>query len=154
MILDRSRRRAGPVEVGPSPGGWHRMAALLVALPLLLVTSCSMLGPDPTAADDVAVNFHRSIQDGDGSAACVLLAPATVDEVESTGGTSCPDAILLQDLPDADQAQESQAFGRGAQVVLDGDVVFLSIFGDHWLITAAGCTSRGERPYDCTVKGE
>jgi hypothetical protein len=36
---------------------------------------------------------------------------------------------------------------------MDGDVVFLSVFGDHWLITAAGCTARGDRPYDCTVMG-
>jgi hypothetical protein len=61
--------------------------------------------------------------------------------------------VLSQDLPDARDVQESQAFGRGAQVQLDGDVVFLSIFGGQWLITAAGCQSRGERPYDCILKG-
>jgi hypothetical protein len=154
MDPDRSLRRAGPVDVGPSHRGRHPLAAVLMVLPLMLATSCSTLGPDTAAADDVAVEFHRSILDGDGTAACALLAPATLEEVESTAGTSCPDAILDQDVPDADQVQESQAFGRGAQVVLNGDVLFLSIFGDHWLITAAGCTSRGERPYDCTVKGE
>jgi len=47
----------------------------------------------------------------------------------------------------------SQAFGRGAQVLMTGDVVFLSKFDDHWSVIAAGCTSRGDRPYDCIVKG-
>ena len=36
---------------------------------------------------------------------------------------------------------------------MDGDVVFLSMFGNRWLITAAGCQPRGDRPYDCTLKG-
>ena len=63
------------------------------------------------------------------------------------------DAILAEDLPDAQQIRATLAFGRGAQVLMDGDVVFLSVFGDHWLITAAGCTARGDRPYDCTVMG-
>ena len=63
------------------------------------------------------------------------------------------DAILAEDLPDAQQIRATLAFGRGAQVLMDGDVVFLSVFGDNWLITAAGCTARGDRPYDCTVMG-
>jgi len=36
---------------------------------------------------------------------------------------------------------------------MDGDVVFLAIFDGQWRITAAGCHSRGEQPYDCHVKG-
>ena len=64
-----------------------------------------------------------------------------------------PEAILAQDLPGAHDVRDSQAFGRGAQVLMDGDVVFLSMFGNRWLITAAGCQPRGDRPYDCTLKG-
>jgi hypothetical protein len=63
-----------------------------------------------------------------------------VDDLEGTSGQSCPDAILAQDLPDAQQVPDSEAFGRAAQVLMDGDVVFLSVFGTEWLITAAGCT--------------
>ena len=94
MDLDRSCGRPAPVGVGPSRCGRHPVATMLIALPLMLATSCSTLGPNIAAADEVAVDFHRSIQDSDGGAACALLAPATVEEVESTGGTSCPDAIL------------------------------------------------------------
>jgi hypothetical protein len=34
-----------------------------------------------------------------------------------------------------------------------GDVVFLTVSGADWLVTAAGCTPRPERPYDCQVSG-
>jgi hypothetical protein len=145
----RPRRGAG--------GCWRRLRrfheAVIVALSLVLVTSCSALGPDTTAAAGVASAFHRAVQDGDPNTACRLLAPATIENLEATSGQSCPEAILTQDLPDARDVQETQAFGRGAQVLMDRDAVFLSVFGDHWLITAAGCQSRGERPYDCTLKG-
>jgi hypothetical protein len=120
---------------------------------MILVASCSTLGPDTAAAAEVAAAFHAAIEGGDGDAACELLAPTTVEDVESTSGQSCPDAILTSDVPDAHGVQDSQVFGRGAQVVLAGDVVFLSVFEDRWLVTAAGCTSRGDRPYDCTLKG-
>ena len=127
--------------------------AVAGALPIILLTSCATLGPDTTAAAGVATAFHRAIEDGNGNAACAVLAPATMQDLENTSGHSCIDAILDEDLPDAREVEATQAFGRGAQVLMDGDVVFLSVFGDHWLITAAGCTPRGDRPYDCTVKG-
>ena len=127
--------------------------ATVAALPVILVTSCSTLGPDTTAAAGVAASFHRAIQDGDGNAACALLAPATVEDLEDTSGQSCPEAILGQHLPDAQQVQDTAAFGRAAQVLMDGDAVFLAVFDDRWLVTAAGCTARSDRPYDCTLKG-
>lgn len=139
-------------------GDWSRRTrgftlALVGALPVILLTSCSTLGPDTTAAAEVAVAFHQAVRDGNGNAACGLLAPATVEDLESTGGQPCPDAVLAQDLPDTRDVQGAQAFGRGAQVLMTGDVLFLAVFGDHWLVTAAGCTPRGDRPYDCTLKG-
>ena len=151
-----------PARVPPAAaigGGRYRrphrytLVVIVAALPVLLVTSCSTLDPDNTAATRVAAAFHRAIQVGDGTAACALLAPATVEDLEDTSGQSCPEAILGQHLPDAQQVQDTAAFGRAAQVLMDADAVFLSRFGDLWLITAAGCTPRGDRPYDCTLKG-
>ena len=127
--------------------------ALVAALPVSLLASCSTLGPDTTAAADVAVAFHRAVQDGDGKAACGLLAPATIEDLESTSGQPCPDAVLAADLADAREVQDDRAFGRAAQVLMDGDAVFLAVFDDRWLVTAAGCTARSDRPYDCTLKG-
>jgi hypothetical protein len=41
--------------------------------------------------------------------------------------------------------------GRQAQVRLGGDTVFLARSGDGWVVTAAGCDPRPDRPYDCEV---
>jgi len=154
MAQFRSSRGRGPRV----HGGWswrtrRFSTAVVAALPVILVTSCSTLGPDTTAAAGAAAAFHRATQDGDGNAACGFLAPATVQDLEGASGQGCPEAILAQDLPGAHDVRDSQAFGRGAQVLMDGDVVFLSMFGNRWLITAAGCQPRGDRPYDCTLKG-
>jgi hypothetical protein len=149
--LRPTRGRGARVDAG-WPRRRRRFTLLAVVLPLTLVTACSA-GPDTTAAAGVAAAFHRAIQDGDGTAACALLAPATVEDLEDTSGQSCPEAILGQHLPDAQQVRDTAAFGRAAQVLMDADAVFLSRFGDLWLITAAGCTPRGDRPYDCTLKG-
>ena len=43
--------------------------------------------------------------------------------------------------------------GDAAQVRFTGDTVFLLRFPDGWRIGAAGCTSRGDAPYDCEVRG-
>ena len=120
---------------------------------MLTVTACSTLGPSENAAGTVAVQFHQAVADGDGTLACSVLAPETVHELEQTAGSSCDEAVLDQDLPDAQTAQVSEAFGHGAQVLMDGDVVFLSLFDGQWKVTAAGCQSRGDRPYDCDLKG-
>jgi len=149
------------LSCGPVPrpadecSGRSRRLTIVVGTVLLMImmTSCSTLGPDTAAADGVATAFYRAVHDGDGIGACTLLAPATVEELERTSGQPCPEAILDQDLPDVKDVLDSQAFGRGAQVVMTGDVVFLSMFDDHWSVTGVGCTSRGDRPYDCIVKG-
>ena len=151
-----AKRRPAEGRATRVAGGswWPRRPALaaLAVLPAVLVASGSRVEHDATAAAGVASAFHRAVQDADGSASCALLAPATVEDLEGSSGQPCPQAVLAQDLPDAQDVQDSQAFGRAAQVLMDGDVVFLSVFGDRWLVTAAGCTPRGDRPYDCTLK--
>ena len=42
--------------------------------------------------------------------------------------------------------------GRQAQVVTADDTLFLAVSGDAWVVTAAGCTPREDRPYDCEVE--
>lgn len=139
---------------GPADRPSLRFRRLLAVTPLLiLLTSCASLGPDPLAAADIAVAFHAATTDDDGQAACRLLAPNTESELEDTTDESCDVAVLDQDLPDAEVVNKSQAFGRSAQVQMDGDVVFLAMFDGQWRVTAAGCTPDGEAPYDCVVKG-
>jgi hypothetical protein len=47
----------------------------------------------------------------------------------------------------------SEVYGQRAQVRLSGDTVFLAVFPDGWRVVAAGCTARGEKPYDCVLQG-
>jgi hypothetical protein len=82
------------------------------------------------------------------------LAPQTAVVVATTADRECADAVVDQGVPHAEVAESSQAFGRSAQVVMDDDVLFLAIFDGQWRITAAGCQSRGEQPYECQVKGD
>jgi len=65
----------------------------------------------------------------------------------------CPKAILDENLPGPAAVVGTELYGQWAQVRLAGDTLFLAHFGDGWKVVAAGCTSRGERPYDCRVKG-
>jgi hypothetical protein len=136
--------------------GFPRLAALAVlALPAL--AGCSSLAPDAPAAEGVAVAFAAALDAGNAAEACALLAPGTREEIESREDAPCAESILAQDLPTGGQGRRAEAFGRGAIVELDNDTVFLVGDGNGdvrgWLVTAAGCKPRAERPYDCTVKG-
>jgi hypothetical protein len=133
-----------------------RLAALtILALPAL--AGCAGLAPDAPSAEGVAVAFGAAIAAGNGDEACALLAPGTVEEIESGEGVPCAQAILELGLPGGGQGRSAEAFGRGAIVELDNDTVFLIGDGDGdlrgWRVTAAGCEPRKDRPYDCTVKG-
>ncbi|NKX52043.1 hypothetical protein HER39_16005 [Arthrobacter deserti] len=121
---------------------------------LLLAAGCAGLNPGTGEAAASAQHFHRLLEAGDGSAACGLLAPGTAEEVEGGTPGSCADKLPRLGLGPAFEVVESRAYGREAQVRLDGDTVFLTRSGGRWVVAAAGCTSRGERPYDCEVKGD
>jgi hypothetical protein len=106
-----------------------------------------------TAASSVAERFYAAVAAGNGAAACALLAPPTIAEVEQSGQAPCRQAIMDEDIPSAGQVVDQQRFGDQAQVRLRGDTAFLAQFADGWKVVAAACTWRGELPYDCKVKG-
>ncbi|MET8040642.1 hypothetical protein ABZU25_07220 [Micromonospora sp. NPDC005215] len=47
----------------------------------------------------------------------------------------------------------SEVYGQQAQVRLDGDTVLLAVFPGGWRVVAAGCTDRGDKPYDWVLQG-
>lgn len=131
-------------------------ALVLVALAALTLAACTPPGDAPAAA---ATDFYAAVADGDGTAACADLAPAVVESVEEETASSCADALTTGDLGDdlQDRARGTteprvRVAGRQAQAVLGTDTVFLTRSGSRWLVTAAGCTPRPERPYDCEVE--
>jgi hypothetical protein len=119
-----------------------------------VVTGCSALNPGTDAAADTVQRFHDELAAGNTGQACALLAPNAVESVEEGEAGSCPDKLAKLSLPQSATVTESRAYGRSAQVLLQDDTVFLTRSGNEWKITAAGCTPRGERPYDCNVKGD
>ncbi|MCR6688486.1 hypothetical protein [Cellulomonas sp.] len=126
--------------------------ASLAAAALLVVAGCTA-GPDAGGAAATAVALAHRVAAGDGAAACRLLAPTTVERLEHDSGLPCAQAVLALDLPTTLPGARGESFGRQAQVRSSADVVFLVRSGDAWLVTAAGCTPRGDRPYDCDLEG-
>jgi hypothetical protein len=131
-----------------------KLAAVLGAGCLLIALGgCATTSPDAHAAEEAAVGFHRALDGADDSAACRLLAPRTVSEVEERSSGACEDALRAMDLPSAGDVVSAGAYGLSAQVILRGDTVFLSLTPSGWLVTAAGCTRVPDQPYDCVVRG-
>lgn len=131
--------------------GVRRTSVGLVGVLVLTAAGCGSSGP--AAVTEVAQRFYRAVGSGDGAAACALLAPPTLEEVEQSADAPCRTAILDVDLPAAGEVTGSSRYGGQAQVRLRGDTAFLSEFGAGWLVVAAGCTARSEAPYDCKVSG-
>ena len=101
----------------------------------------------------MAEDFYAALSQGDGAAACELLAPATRDELEQSAGKPCAAAILEEDVPRLGEARDVAVYGSAGQVDLEGDTAFLGEFRDVWRITAASCTPQPPEPYDCQVAG-
>jgi hypothetical protein len=136
----------------------QRSCRALIGLVLLLgLAGCADSGPRRDAAADTALRLLTAVHDKDGASACATLAPDTASQVEQSAGSSCPEAILDEDLPDPGEVTTVHIYGQWAQVVLaepDADgTVFLAVLPGGWRVVAAGCRSRGERPYDCAVEG-
>jgi hypothetical protein len=117
------------------------------------LTGCAGNGPRRDAVSGTAVRLLTAARDGDGAGACEILAPDTAAELEQSTGTSCAAAIVDQDLPAPAPVSRVDVYGQWARVVLADDTVFLAAFPGGWRVVAAGCRSRGERPYDCVLQG-
>jgi hypothetical protein len=131
----------------------RRMAAVLPALVLAALTGCAAAGGRGEAAASAVTRLLTAVQGKDGAGACALLAPDTASEVEQSGGKPCPEAILDEDLPQPGPVTGTAVYGQWARVRVGGDTVFLAAFPGGWRVVAAGCQSRGDRPYDCQVRG-
>ena len=145
------RKVAAVVRAGRRPRS--AVAALVAVTALAATGGCGGLHPDGSAAAAVAGRFHDLVRRGDGRAACALLVRSTVEELEQSSGRTCPAAVLGAGLPRAMTVRGNDAYGRSARVLMDHDVLFLTVVGHLWRVRAAGCTADGQKPYDCKVKG-
>lgn len=131
----------------------HAAPALLPALLCgSLLAGCGTL--DDPAVRDTAARFYHAVASKDGAAACKLLAPATLSELEQSSGQQCQQAILAAGVPAVGEPWAVKVYESMAQVRYDGETAFLARFGSQWRVMAAGCTPQSHGlPYDCKVKG-
>lgn len=122
------------------------LAGCLLGLPL---GGCAGTQDEPALA--AARQLLAATAEGDGAAACALLAPAARDELEQSEGAPCERAILQEDLGDGTGATTVSVFDTMAQAHVGADTVFLSRFDDRWLVVGAACTPVPDRPYDCRI---
>lgn len=109
----------------------------------------------PAGEDTVfrtARQWTAAAQAKDAAALCRLLTPAAAESVATTGVT-CEQAVGDLDLPGDGSVGEVQVWGDRAQVRTGGDTLFLTRLAAGWRVNGAGCTPRGDRPYDCDVEG-
>lgn len=151
MTVTKEAWRSGPRWLRP---GTALGTAVLAVVLLASVPGCAGANPGTSEAATTALDFHTALASGDYARACGLLIPSAVEKLEAGSAGSCAEKLSQLDVPAAASVQESAAYGRNAQVVMDQDTLFLARSGDGWKITAAGCSSRGERPYDCEVEGD
>lgn len=116
-------------------------------------TSCGSLTQDSGAAANAATAFRTAVQRSDGAAACRLLSPETLHAVVQSEGKPCAKAIVVEGVGGDGGPVHVDVYGQNARVVFSDDVLFLADFPQGWRLTAAGCTPRADRPYDCLVKG-
>lgn len=125
----------------------------LVLAGALAVAGCGSTSGRESAALAVTEKFLDAASAGDGAAACAMLAPDTIGELERSSGEPCADAVLDEELPEPGPATDTAVYGQWARVKLDDQAVFLAMFPGGWRVVAAGCHPRGDRPYDCDVDG-
>lgn len=127
------------------------VGSLLAGVVLLGLGGCAQ--PHDAEVRAAASSFYRGLASADGSKACDHLAPMTLSQLEDSAAKPCQEAVLEEDVPALSGSGEVQVFGTQAQVSWRGDVTFLARFEDGWKVTAAACTPRAARPYDCAISG-
>ena len=120
---------------------------LVVGLTALLAGCASTQQPE---VEKVASTFEDPSADAE--ARCDLLAPATLAAFEKDQTAPCSDAVQQLSL-DGGAVTSVEVWGGDAQVRMGGDTLFLTETRAGWRVAAAGCTSRGDAPYDCEVEG-
>ncbi|MEU6530197.1 hypothetical protein ABZ869_13510 [Streptomyces sp. NPDC046928] len=133
-------------------GRWRGPGVMAV---VVLATACACGTPSERrdAVTAQVTRFERALDAGQPQRLCAALAPATKEELEQSAEGRCLRAIGEQDLPSAGPVRRVDVYGEQARVVLAHDTVFLAHFPTGWKITAAGCTPRPQRPYQCEIKG-
>jgi hypothetical protein len=122
----------------------------VAAVCALFVAGCGA-GDRDQAVTQVTATFLAATDRGDTQTACSLLTPRTRENLSTSDGTPCADALPADRLHTA-PVGTSQVWSDWAKVDTQAGTVFLTELDDGWHVAAAGCVSRGESlPYRCVV---
>ncbi|WP_234336122.1 hypothetical protein [Streptomyces sp. NRRL S-920] len=125
----------------------------VVVVVLAALTACGGVDARENGAAGAASRFVASLRAADTTRGCAALAPGTRDELEQSAELPCVRALPEVGLRPGEKVRRVDVYGHQARVVTDRDTLFLSTFPGGWKITAAGCTARPEKPYQCLIKG-
>jgi hypothetical protein len=123
----------------------------VVAAAAIALVGCSST-PHADAVRRAARSFVGDLAGGNGAAACRMLTDDARSSVTGATDESCADAVTGV----KDRGQDItgvQVWGDAAQVHIGRDTLFLRLVSGQWRVNAAGCTARGDRPYDCKIGG-
>jgi hypothetical protein len=142
--------------MGVSPRATCRpsqQALVLGLLTAVVLTGCS--ATQDGAVESAATQFADAVAQGDGPAACRLLAPRTKSELEASAGEPCRDSVVqeMESRPGGPQREGVEVFGTAARVRTGRDTIFLARFQGGWKVSAAGCATTPSGIYECVLKG-
>jgi len=128
------------------------LRALLVGAGVLALTAACGVAPGTDGVTRAADDWLAAARAKDATALCRLLTPAAAESAV-TGDQTCPQAVGDLRLPGAGPVGEVEVWSDRAQVKAGADTLFLTKIDGDWRVSAAGCTARPGRPYDCEVSG-
>lgn len=121
-----------------------KTAAWAVVVVAALSTACGSTSERDAA--QVAQEFSTAVAERRFDDACARLAPRARDRI----GPSC--AAALASLRGG-AVRETETWGDESVARAGEHTLFLHEFAAGWLVTGAGCVSRGDQPYQCEVGG-
>ena len=128
------------------------LRALLVGAGVLALTTACGAAPGTDGVTRAADHWLAAVRAKDATALCRLLTPAA-EESAVTCDQTCPQAVSDLRLPGAGQVGQVEVWSDRAQVRAGADTLFLTKIDGDWRVSAAGCSARSGRPYDCEVSG-
>jgi hypothetical protein len=132
------------------------------AMSVTALVVCLLAGAGCGTKDDersvgtVADRFYSALRAHAGDRACAQLSTNAVKTLESASGRSCAEAINKLKLPGVRTAHSTVYLDSARAEVAGaepGEAAFLDRTALGWRISAAGCTPKGDGPYDCELEG-
>lgn len=128
------------------------LRALLVGAGVLALTAACGVAPGTDGVTRAADDWLAAARAKDATTLCRLLTPAAAESAV-TGDQTCPQAVGDLRLPGAGPVGQVEVWSDRAQVRAGADTLFLTRIDGDWRVSAAGCSARPDRPYDCEVSG-